>query len=437
MNFFLLCMLFLLILLVLLKKQKLKLLKLLDKEKMYKEQIELQKKELENKVEEKTDELNRYFNLIKDGIAIADVQTKKFMDCNKAFEELTGYTKKELILLTIDEIHPKDSLAYVLHEFKEQARGKKVIALNIPILHKSGKDITIVDVSIGSYDKNGLTFNVGIFRNISDRLILEKELINLNKNLENKVKDQVEKLRQKETLIFQQSKLAAMGEMLGNIAHQWRQPLSTISTAATGAKLLKEMNILTDEDFNKSMDGINDASQYLSQTIDVFRGFFAPLSKEKEFYISEALSKTLNLVSAQFIDREIEIIENIESYQLVTLENELIQVLINIFNNAKDALLKKENQRRLIFINTYRKKDISYIEILDNAGGIEENIINKVFEPYFTTKHQSQGTGIGLYMSEEIVRTYLHGNLLVSNETFFYEDIEYIGAKFTIEIMDD
>jgi PAS domain S-box-containing protein len=239
----------------------------------------------------------------------------------------------------------------------------------------------------------------------------------------------------KDKLLYQQSKMAAMGEMIGNIAHQWRQPLSTISTASTGAKLQKEMDLLTDYQLYKLLTSINDSAQYLSQTIEDFRSFFNPNNnKINEFNISDTLSKTLKLISAQFTTKDIEIIENIEPYNLVSIENEIIQVLINILNNARDALLIKEKQRKLLFINTYKKDKSLCIEILDNAGGIDIDIIDRIFEPYFTTKHESQGTGIGLYISYDIIKNHLNGSLIVSNEKYHYEDIDCEGAKFIIEI---
>jgi len=241
-------------------------------------------------------------------------------------------------------------------------------------------------------------------------------------------------LKDQKTLLTQ-SKNAAMGEMLVNIAHQWRQPLSAISTAATGVQIQKEMNCLSDKELDSSLVAINKSAQYLSTTIDDFRDFLNPSNiKESEFNISSTISKTFHLINAQFLEKEIEVIQNIEEYKLISIENELIQVLINILNNARDVLITKKNQRKLIFTNTYRKDDISYIEILDNAGGVDESIIDRIFEPYFTTKHQSQGTGIGLYMSEEIVHKHLNGKLSVSNEIYTYEGVEYAGAKFIISI---
>ena len=224
--------------------------------------------------------------------------------------------------------------------------------------------------------------------------------------------------------------------MLGNIAHQWRQPLSIISTASTGAKLQKQLNILSDEQLDSSLTAINNSAQYLSQTIDDFRGFFNPTNNVIVcINIKEIVSKTLTLIKSQFVSNNITIVENIEDYKLETISNELIQVLINILNNARDILITKDDkEKRIIFINTYKKENVSHIEILDNGNGIKEEIIDKIFEPYFTTKDKSQGTGIGLYMSYDIISNHLHGELSASNEVYKYEELEYTGAKFTIKI---
>ena len=282
-------------------------------------------------------------------------------------------------------------------------------------IKKPDNEIRWIDCR-GELDEDKLSI-IGTVQDITESKILELEKL------------------QKEELFYQQSKMAAMGEMIGNIAHQWRQPLSVISTASTGLKLQKEMDMLSDENFYSTLVAINTSAQYLSTTIDDFRDFFNPSNNNiNVFDISQTFTKTLNLLNAQFIDKDIEIIQKIECCKITSIENELIQVLINILNNARDALLTIENQRRLIFINSYIKENMLYIEIKDNAGGIKEEIIDRIFEPYFTTKHQSQGTGIGLYMSKEIVEKHLDGVLLVSNEKYNYENIDYFGAKFTIEI---
>jgi PAS domain S-box-containing protein len=245
----------------------------------------------------------------------------------------------------------------------------------------------------------------------------------------------ISELKDKEKILIQQSKMAAMGEMLENIAHQWRQPLSVISTASTGIKLKSELKLLDKKELEEAMNSINGSAQYLSQTIDNFKTFFDPSnSKNKECNISDILNKTLKLLDSQFKSRSIKIIKNIDSNKIVSIENEIIQALVNILNNARDILELKDEEIKLIFINSYEKDNILYVEILDNAGGIDEEFLDKVFEPYFTTKHQSQGTGIGLYMSEEIIRNHLNGTIKVKNETYDFDGIKYKGAKFTIEL---
>jgi len=245
---------------------------------------------------------------------------------------------------------------------------------------------------------------------------------------------EIEKNRQSDNILAQQAKMAAMGEMIGNIAHQWRQPLSVITTAASGVKIEHEMNMLTDKRLIESLDGITKSAKHLSSTIDDFRDFFKQDKEKNTFNITNTISKTLSLISNQLQNNEIEIIQDVESIEIYALENELIQVLINVLNNSRDELLNKENQKLLIFIDVYKQNDTIFILVKDNAGGIKDNIINRIFEPYFTTKHKAQGTGIGLYMSEEIISKHMNGTISASNETFTYENEDYKGALFTIKL---
>ncbi len=252
------------------------------------------------------------------------------------------------------------------------------------------------------------------------------------KQYKDTIKEEIEKALEKDKLLTQQSKLALMGEMIGNISHQWRQPLSTISTAATGSLLQKELDTLKDKDFSRAMNSINNSAQYLSQTIEDFRNFFNPNKVEEEFEVTKVFKKTSNLLSSRFKDNQIEIINDIENFTLTLLENELIQVLLNIFKNARDELVKKENnERKLIFVTTKKENDTYIIKIRDNAGGIPIEIIDKVFNPYFTTKSNSKGTGIGLYMSKQIIER-MGGSLTVKNVNYTYENTEYKGAEFKI-----
>ncbi|WP_320051472.1 sensor histidine kinase [Aliarcobacter butzleri] len=227
--------------------------------------------------------------------------------------------------------------------------------------------------------------------------------------------------------------MAAMGEMIGNIAHQWRQPLSIITTATSGMVLQKQMGVLTDEFFFEASNRINASSQYLSQTIDDFRNFFIPNKEKSKVNLIEIFKKTLDLISAQFSSKDIEIIKNIEGVEFESYENELIQALINILNNSRDELIKKDGER-FIFVDAFEKDNFINIIIKDNAGGVIKENLDKIFEPYFTTKYKSQGTGIGLYMTEEIITKHLNGTICVENVEFTYNEKEYFGAQFTIRI---
>ncbi len=254
------------------------------------------------------------------------------------------------------------------------------------------------------------------------------------KAYQNEIKSNLEKITQQHDMIAHQSKMAAIGNMIANIAHQWRQPLSMISTAATGIKLKKDLNILEDEDLYKSIEYINDSTQYLSKTIDDFRNFFSKNKEKEEFCIIEPINVSLNILKSQFKNNGIEIINTIGDSKIYGLKNELVQVIINIITNSKDEFIKKEKLRKLILIDSFEKEGFVYITIKDTAGGIDEKIIEHIFEPYFTTKHQSQGTGIGLYMTEEIITKHMKGTININNSNFDFEGKNYTGAKVTIKL---
>jgi signal transduction histidine kinase len=262
-----------------------------------------------------------------------------------------------------------------------------------------------------------------------------KELRQINSDLEIRIKKEVEENLRKDRLLSQQQKMVSMGQMIENIAHQWRQPLSLITTSASGIKLKKQLNDLDDEFLNKTLDGILNTSKYLSNTIDDFRYFFKPQKEKEDFYLEKCCTKTIELINPNFVSQNIKIIHKIENIKVTGYETELIQVLINVLNNSKDALLSINNDEKLIFIDIFKKDDKAIIEINDNAGGIDEGIVHKVFEPYFTTKHQSQGTGIGLFMCREIINKHMNGQIEISNATFEFNNKSYRGAlvKITLE----
>ena len=253
----------------------------------------------------------------------------------------------------------------------------------------------------------------------------------MNKELYKKVEIEMKKNEEKHRISIQQSRMASMGEMLENIAHQWRQPLSTISVVASGIKLKKELNILNDEELDDALKHIKNATQYLSNIIEDFRNFFSKDKISSNINIRSTINKTIDLVSSTFAKEEITLVRNIQDINFASFENELIQVLMNILINAKDALENKQSQK-LIIIKVKQHKNNIIITIKDNAGGINEDIIDKIFEPYFTTKHQFNGTGIGLYMSKLISEKHLDGEIIVRNVSFEFNNTIYQGALFKI-----
>jgi len=240
---------------------------------------------------------------------------------------------------------------------------------------------------------------------------------------------------EKEQILFQQSKMASMGEMIGNIAHQWRQPIAIISMWANNIIADIDMDEVENENLRKYAININDQTKHLSSTIDDFRNFFIPNKEKKIFEIERCIKKTMNLLTASFNIHNIEVITDIDNVEVSGLENELTQSILNIIKNAKDILVMlPDDSRRLLFIRVYKKKNNAIVEIKDNGGGVSKNIINKIFEPYFTTKHKSQGTGIGLYMTETIITKHFNGHVVVKNVTYNYDSVEYRGALFTVKI---
>ena len=223
-----------------------------------------------------------------------------------------------------------------------------------------------------------------------------------------------------------------MGEMLENIAHQWRQPLSTISTISTGIKIQYEYAEIKKEEVIKSMNTIATTTKYLSQTIDDFRDYFNPKKEATYFNLRDIFEKVSDLLEPQLHLKNIQIIKDIDDINIFGMENEFLQVIINILNNSKDEFERKEFEKKYIFIDTQITKNEIIVTLKDNAGGIEEEIINRVFEPYFTTKFKSKGTGIGLYMSKEIIEKHMNGSLRVKNEKYVYKYKSYIGATFLI-----
>jgi len=252
----------------------------------------------------------------------------------------------------------------------------------------------------------------------------EEELKILNKSLELKVADAIKKTKQREKLLQEQSRLAQMGEMISMIAHQWRQPLSAISATSGSIMLKAQLGKLDKKSTIDLANNITKYAQHLSSTIDDFRNFFKDDKTKQIVTLEEIAIGALNIVESSMASSNIKINLDINSNEeILTYKNELMQVVLNIIKNAEDALIENNITNPTINIKITNKT----LLISDNAGGIPQEIITRIFEPYFSTKTKKDGTGLGLYMSKTIVEDHCGGELSVYND----KD----GAVFQIQIV--
>ena len=260
---------------------------------------------------------------------------------------------------------------------------------------------------------------------IDDLIKYEKTL---NENLERKVEEEVAKRREHEQLLIQQSKLASMGEMIGNIAHQWRQPLNALGLILQNIKFSYDMEELDDEFMDKSIEKANSITTKMSTTIDDFRNFYVPNKSKELFILDEAIERTISLIDSTYKNYEIELIKNnqCKDIRIFGYEGEFSQVILNILTNAKDALIENCVENKKVIIDVSQENNFINISIKDNAKGISLEIIDKIFEPYFSTKEEGKGSGIGLYMSKTIIENNMDGKIVVNN-------IEN-GVEFLIKI---
>ena len=265
---------------------------------------------------------------------------------------------------------------------------------------------------------------------------ISKIIAKMFKNYKDNIQVEIKKTLEKEKLLLQQSKMATMGEMIGSIAHQWKQPLGIISVSNGILRFAKEEEgLISTEKHAQALDNVDYAVENLSQTIDDFRNFFNPNKAREFFKISHSIEDTLKLISFELKNSNIEIIENIQDIEVFNSQNELQQTLINLLKNAKEELIKKGNdEKKLIFITVEPEEKNVIIKITDNASGISEEIIEKIFDAYFTTKGEDGGTGIGLYMCKQIIQESMKGKLTVANVEYQYENKTYTGAEFTVSI---
>ena len=331
----------------------------------------------------------------------------KIIKVSSAFCKINGYTSSELVGKTHALFRHSDTANEIIDDLWKTIKEGKIWSGELKNTKKNGDFYWVETTIYPNFDNIGQIIGYdAISQDVTSRKVIESQ----------------------QNLLIEQSKHAAMGEMISMIAHQWRQPLQAVSILVQKLPLTKmvEGNI-TDELIDSVVNDVGTQLQYMSKTIDDFRDFFKP-NREKEIIdISVIVNKSIDFLGYLLKANSIKLnIDNNEQIKVFVYLNEIVQALINIIKNACDALNEKNIENRIINICT--KKDAKYIYIIieDNAGGIPDNVIGKIFEPYFSTKTKKNGTGLGLYMSKTIIEKHSNGLIFVENTN--------IGAKFTIKL---
>lgn len=308
----------------------------------------------------------------------------------------------------------------------------KTFILLFLFLYFSDKIITkTLNRLISSINKTNLTDRDTVFLNEKD-VIQNNELITLIKSynsLQVRLEEELERNKQNHLELLQQSKMIALSDMLKNIAHQWRQPLSIISTIATGIKVQHELDILDYDQLDEQLTFINNNTQNLSNILNNFSNIFTKESTMQEVILQKKTEEIISLMSPSLQNNQINLINNINYTQhtkITIFVLELSEVLINIINNAIDIIVERKIEKPWIAIDLEEKEKQVIIIIEDNARGIEDDILPKIFEPYFTTKFKGQGIGLSLHMSYKIIVDLLKGKIYAKNTQY--------GVKFIIEL---
>jgi PAS domain S-box-containing protein len=369
--------------------------------------------ELNNENEKLNDNFNDLFEDFDKYVIASKTDLKgNITYVSNKFCEISEYTKEELIGTNHSILRHEDMPDEVFKDMwniiskedswegeiknKTKSGGYYWVNANISPLYRDEKHIGYVAIRSDITDK--------------------KKIDELNESLQKRITKELEKSRKKDQQMIEQSRLAQMGEMISMIAHQWRQPLNAISSASAVITLKAKRDKLEPSMALELASKISQYSQHLSVTIDDFREFFKSNKTKKETNFKIILNSVNNIVEESITNKNIKLIHDVHcDSSFESYENELKQVLLNLIKNAEDVLLENKIEDAYIKITTYSKDDEYVLEVSDNAGGVPEDIIGKIFDPYFSTKTQKDGTGLGLYMSKMIIEDHCKGKLTVTN----------------------
>ena len=367
-----------------------------------------------------------------EGIILVDAGVKRIIEVNTALTELLGYSRNELAGMNLYDLivgDPADLNMDIsqVRELKQHFPGERRFRC------KNG-DLVIVEISVNiiSGEKNEMMCMV--VRNITERKRAEEELKekkaqleSLNSTLEQRVREEVAKNREKDIILIQQNRQAALGEMLDHIAHQWKQPLNNISLTVQLLEEIHSCGELTDKVIKESVSKTEALVKHMAQTIGVFRDFYRPDKQKTVFNIKDSIDMALSFIApALYFDSIAFELEADPQLSAVGYPKEYTQVILNILANARDALNETKTAQPRLKIWGFAEDNIAVVTIADNAGGIPDTIIGKIFDPYFSTKGANGGTGVGLYMSKNIIEKNMGGRLGV-------RQIDN-GSEFRIEV---
>lgn len=392
--------------------------------------------------------LKQYKDAIENSNIVSKTDTAGIITfVNDEFCKISGFSREELIGKNHNIVRHPDVPASKFKLLWDTINAKKTYKSTVKNRAKDGSTFYVNTTVTPILDEKGdikefIAIRYDVTKEVELKQALEKheleleqrvqeqtkQLKELNKTLEQRVQEEIRKNEQKQKMLFRQSRLASLGQMIANIAHQWRQPLAELNlTLFNIKKASMECDVEKVSDFYSQSKKI---IKNMSNTIEDFSNFFNPNRKKESFLLGDALNESLQILAKDLEKEKISVEKDFKNVQVRGVFNEFSHVMINLIQNSKDAFIQNDiPERKIKLIISIKYKDskkFAYVSVEDNAGGIDEDNIEKIFEPYFTTKHKSKGTGLGLHMSYKIIVESLKGDLYVENTQN--------GAKFFIEL---
>ncbi len=341
-----------------------------------------------------------------------DIKHRKVLFISNQIETITGYKLQEYYddfdtsmyrLVGIKELENRD-------EVFKNIKVNDYYKIQYPAIRLDDKKIWIREYGQKVFDSiEKLEYIDGVVFDITQEKMINEEL---NQH----VNDAIQELREKDEILIRNARLAAMGEMISMIAHQWRQPISGIGLIANNMLLDIEMDSFDTKEAKENLELVDYQVHFLSKTIDDFRNFFKPQKDKIEYDVKELIDDTMQIIGKSLENNNIEVVLQLENTKRIKIfKNEMIQVVLNIIKNAQDIFNEDGIKDAKLLIKSYNTDDGVLIAIEDNAGGAPSEIIDKLFEPYFSTKNKKTGTGLGLYMSKMIVEGHHKGKIKIFN----------------------